>query len=224
MGVSSPTPLGAAGRGLLSGLGASLLLSFLARILPGMQNTPEPPESPPPSAQQPSPPEDPFDTAAVRQWQAHGQAPAAHKPPTSQEAPGARSSAAVATPAGALAQPTAPGPEGLAEQFAFKIASGVFGVDLAPHARVAGISTHLLYGSSWGVLYGLVQGTVRRAPAPTGTLFGLFVWLVGPALLVPAMRLMRPPHREPPVRTGMLVAGHIAYGLAVAGVYETLER
>ncbi|HET7768858.1 MAG TPA: hypothetical protein VFN74_08770 [Chloroflexota bacterium] len=221
--LTSPTPLGAAGRGLLAGLGASLLLSFLARVLPGMENVPAPAKPP----DKKDPPQDPFDPRAVREWQAQGQAPAAHDSPEDSGQPragGTREGIAAATPAGALAQPTAPGPEGLAEQFAFKIASGVFGVDLAPHARAAGIGTHLLYGSSWGVLYGLVQGTVRQPPTLTGPLFGLFVWLIGPALLVPAMRLMRAPHREPPVRTSMLIAGHVAYGLTVAGVYEALER
>ena len=172
-----------------------MLLSLLARLLPGMQDmTRQPSETN-------EPPDDKFDRRQVEEWQTRGQ-----------------------SPAGALAQPTAPGPEGLAEQFAFKIASGVFGRDLSPHARAAGIGTHLLYGSTWGALYGLVQGTYHRPPALVGSLFGLLVWLAGPATLVPAMKLMGAPHREPPLRTAMLVGGHVAFGLAVAGAYDLLER
>src|SRR5690242_16576945 len=38
------------------------------------------------------------------------------------------------SPAGALTQPVSPGPEGLAQQFAFKLGSGVFSRDLSRNA------------------------------------------------------------------------------------------
>src|SRR5687767_2720630 len=100
-----------------------MLLSLLARFLPGMDVMTRR------QSERNEPPGDKFDRRQVEEWRTRGQ-----------------------SPAGALAQPTAPGPEGLAEQFAFKIASGVFGRDLSPHARAAGIGTHLLYGSAWGAL------------------------------------------------------------------------
>jgi hypothetical protein len=40
---------------------------------------------------------------------------------------------------------------------------------------------------------------------------------------VPAMKLMRKPWQEPPVRTAMMVGGHIIYGLAVTEVFHALE-
>jgi uncharacterized membrane protein YagU involved in acid resistance len=177
-----------AGRGLLAGLGASFVLSGLARVLPPMRN------------------------------QLNGL--------VRDDKPGSGSHAMVAsaTPADALAQPLPPGPEGLAEQFAFKIASGVFGVDLAPHTRAAGIATHLTYGSIWGALYALVQASLNQQPALAGTFYGLAVWLVGPGLLVPAMKLMRPPYKDDPTRTTTFVAGHVVFGVVVAAVYELLER
>ncbi len=85
------------------------------------------------------------------------------------------------------------------------------------------MATHLTYGSLWGTLYGLLQARYRRQPAYFGAAYGLAVWLVGPAVLVPTMKLMRPPWDEPPVRTSMMVAGHIVYGLAVAAAFEVLE-
>ena len=232
-----PTPLGAAGRGMLAGLGASLMLSGLARVLPGMGNRPQKEGG----GKAPSPPRDPFDPAQVRDWQARGQAPAAFEqqaggsgsPGGSGGSGGAEPSGSrqqeapphpAASPGGALAQPVAPGPEGLAEQFAFKIASGVFGVDVTPQLVPAGIATHLAYGSAWGALYGLTQGTLRQPPLYAGFLFGLLVWLFGPAILVPLMKLMRAPHQEPPLRTAMLIAGHAAYGIVVACTYDLLER
>src|SRR5688500_18555296 len=60
-----------------------------------------------------------------------------------------------ATPAQALTEPQSPGPEGLAQQFAFKIASGLFGHDISRSARLWGLAVHLVYGSAWGALIGL---------------------------------------------------------------------
>ena len=112
----------------------------------------------------------------------------------------------------------------MAEPFAFKLAAGLFDRDIAGASRPAGLAVHLAYGTTWGVLYGLLRASARWSPALAGAIYGLVVWLVGPALLVPAMKLMRPLPQEPPLRTAMMVAGHVAYGLALAAVFEALAR
>jgi hypothetical protein len=221
------TPVGAAGRGLAAGLVATLLLSALARVLPGMRRGLGGGEKDPGT---PAAPSDPFDADAVRMWQERSQSPAAFRRPddgggrTNAGRHGAELPAARSTPAGALAQPLAPGPEGLAAQFAFKVASGVFNRDITPIARRAGTAVHFAYGGFWGVVYGLLQGSYRRPPGVLGAAYGLLVWVVGPAALVPAMKLMRPPRQEPPGRTAMMGAGHVTYGLALAAAFEALER
>jgi len=128
------------------------------------------------------------------------------------------------TLARALTISQSPGPEGLAEQFAFKVASGVFGRDLSSSARLAGRVTHVVYGSAWGMLYGLLQASYPRPPALFGALYGFLVWLIGPAFLVPSMRLMGRPSQEPAARTAALITGHLAYGLALAAAFEALQR
>ena len=124
----------------------------------------------------------------------------------------------------ALTISQSPGPEGLAEQFAYKVASGVFGRDLSSNVGLAGRAIHLTYGSVWGMLYGLLQASYPRPPGAFGAIYGLVVWLAGPATLVPAMRLMGRPSEEPPGRTAALIAGHLAYGLALATAFEALQR
>ncbi len=128
------------------------------------------------------------------------------------------------TLAQALTRAQSPGPEGLAEQFAFKVAAGIFGQDIGPQARLAGRTVHLAYGSAWGMLYGLRQATYRRPPAAFGATYGLVVWLVGPAILVPAMRLMGRPVEEPAARSAALIAAHVAYSLAMSAAFESLQR
>jgi uncharacterized membrane protein YagU involved in acid resistance len=104
------------------------------------------------------------------------------------------------------------------------VASGLFGRDISPAARPVGVAVHLAYGSAWGMLYGLLQCSYRLPPVPFGIAYGLAAWWVGPAFLAPAMKLMRPPLEEPPVRTTMLLAGHVVYGAALAAVFEALHE
>lgn len=141
--------------------------------------------------------------------------------PSREREPG---SAPAFTLAPALTIPQSPGPEGLAEQLAYKVGSGVFGVDLMVHTRIAGRAIHYTYGSAWGLIYGLFQASYPIPPALTGLMYGLLVWSVGPAMLGPRMQLLNRPSQEPPERNTSLVAGHLAYGLGTAFVFDTLQR
>lgn len=225
------TPVGAAVRGAAAGLAATVLLSALSRFLPGLRA----PRGRPERAGERPAPEDRHDpgqerprqegsvvSAAVWDLVDGPPAPERTAPPAARrdrpgEPPGV-------TPAGALTQPQAPGPEGLAEQFAFKVASGLFGRDIGPAARPAGVAVHLAYGSVWGMFYGLLQSSYRLPTVPFGIAYGLVVWGVGPAFLLPAMKLTRPPLQEHPVRTAMLLAGHVVYGVALARGFEALHE
>jgi hypothetical protein len=214
------TPVEAAVYGAAAGLAATILLSALARVLPGMDMDPKSGDKR--GGGLPPPPEDPFNPRQVGDWQARSQSPAAYRPPPAAAGAEQRTGPPAATPAGALTRPRSPGPEGLAEQFAFKVGSGLFDRDTAPAIRPLGLATHLAYGTVWGVLYGLLQGSYRCPALLFGSLYGLVVWAVGPATLVPAMKLMRPIPQEPPVRSAVMVAGHIAYGIALAGTFEQM--
>jgi len=213
------SPLRVAGHGLLAGCAASLLLSVLVRLMPGMEAGQSEKQSG--SQKPPTLPQDPFDPKQVQDWQSQVQSPARSKQSGGTESSGPPS---LASPTGALVLPLAPGPEGLAEQFAYKVAAGLFGYDISRWLGPAGMATHLTYGSLWGALYGLIQATTPTPPLQAGPAYGLFVWLVGPAALVPAMKLMPPPWRESPPRAALLVFGHIAYGLTLAAAFDALRR
>jgi uncharacterized membrane protein YagU involved in acid resistance len=215
------TPIQAAIHGAAAGLAATLLLSALARVLPGMGMDPKPGERKGDS--KPPPPQDTFDPPPNLEQQGASSSLAAD-PPAQGKGGEDFGGPPTVTPAGALSRPQAPGPEGLAEQFSFKVASGIFGRDITPYMRPIGMATHLTYGSLWGTLYGLLQASYRRSPRLSGGAYGLMVWAVGPAFLVPAMKLLHPLSEEPPLRTGMMAAGHIAYGIALAEAFERLER
>lgn len=227
--VPGEAPLAAIGRGAVAGLVATALLSVLSRLteplwkMGGLGGS-----GGGSGGSKPKAPPDPFDPESVREWQRHYQSPAAYEKGSGGQGAGSSvqggGQAAAVSPAQALAQSHSPGPEGIAAQFARKLAFGMFDSNVSRYAQAAGETVHFAYGTAWGALYGLVQASVRRAPGPLGLVFGLVVWLVGPALLVPAMRLMPPPQRESRLRLALMVLGHLVYGLAVAGVFELQER
>jgi uncharacterized membrane protein YagU involved in acid resistance len=126
------------------------------------------------------------------------------------------------SPAAALVQTSGSGPEGAAGLFAAKLASGLFGRDLARRTKYWGRAVHVAYGTFWGLMYGILQTSTRRRPAVTGPSHGLFVWAFGPALLVPAMKLMPPPAKTPAADTAVSLAAHIIYGVTTAELFNRL--
>ena len=222
------TPVTVVARSLVAGAVATALLSVLGRLAATLRLAAG---APPPGR----PPSDPSAPTPALQWP-RGAAPEATRVGREagvagslegageQRVPawGRAGLAPALSPAAVLAQSEGPGPEEAAAQFARKVMSGLFGRDISQHAGAAGEVVHFTYGGLWGTVYGLVQSSYGLPPVPTGLLFGLVVWLIGPAWLVPAMRLMAAPAKEPPLRLAVMVAGHLIYGLAVATAYQTL--
>ncbi len=192
-------------RGVAAGFAGTLLLSLFSRLVPWLHSTRRTPGRP---TRAPSP-------------QAHyPRNPFSELDPNA--APGAEAVSAM-TPAEALALASGPSPEGAAERFALKLGSGLFGRDLAPLVRPAGLAVHVLYGSFWGVVYGILQSSLRWSPTLAGLLHGLAVWTIGPGWLVPAMKLMRHPDEQPAATNVTLAAGHLLYGFAVSSLFELLR-
>ena len=112
------------------------------------------------------------------------------------------------------------GPESMATIFAEKVAAGLFGSVLDERRGPVGAAVHASYGAIWGIVLGLVQGSVRPRPWVVGPLHGLAVWAIGPLALVPGMHITPPPWRQPPRRALLTLAGHLVYGLVAALIYE----
>jgi hypothetical protein len=98
---------------------------------------------------------------------------------------------------------------------------GALGVKVRKGQR-PGLKTamHVLYGSSWGVPFGLVWGRGERPPGPAqGFVFGAGVWATSLALL-PALGLADSPWRQPVVSLAQDLGFHLVYGVTTAAAYE----
>jgi hypothetical protein len=83
--------------------------------------------------------------------------------------------------------------------------------------------THWGYGTAWGAVYGLVQGSVRANPLAHGLVFGSGVWAMSYVELVP-MGLYEPPWRYPAQTVAKDISYHLVYGVGVAAAYEAVAR
>ncbi len=108
--------------------------------------------------------------------------------------------------------------------FVQKVATGIFGMSLsADQQSVAGIAWHLTYGGFWGMCYALLQSSLRAPRLVLGPAYGVAVWTVGFAWLVPKMNQILPPREQRRRTTALAVGIHAAYGAIVALVFHVLE-
>ena len=83
--------------------------------------------------------------------------------------------------------------------------------------------SHWGYGTSWGVVYGLVRrGRDRRTPFRRGLGFGCAVWALSYAELVP-LGIYEPPWKYAPRELALDLSYHLVYGAGVGLGYAALS-
>jgi hypothetical protein len=107
-------------------------------------------------------------------------------------------------------------------QVAKRLVEGLFQREVGPeHIRRLTNATHWTYGTAWGGVYGLLQGTMRANALPHGLVFGTGVWVMSYVQLVP-MGLYEPPWRYPARTLAKDLSYHLVYGLGVARTFHAL--
>jgi len=89
------------------------------------------------------------------------------------------------------------------------------------HRRVTNQAMHWLYGTSWGIPYGVVAGHTKVAPEVSGPVFGLLVW--GAALIhEPALGLADVPWKRSLESLGSEAFFHLIYGIGAGAAVRAL--
>jgi uncharacterized membrane protein len=98
---------------------------------------------------------------------------------------------------------------------------GALGVKVKKEQRPAlNTAMHALYGSSWGLPFGVLLGRGAGPPGPAkGLAFGFAVWAASLAEL-PALGVAPPPWKQSPAVLGQDLAFHLVYGVATAAALE----
>jgi hypothetical protein len=105
-----------------------------------------------------------------------------------------------------------------------RIIEGVFQREVSTDKiELVNNAVHWSYGALWGMLYGLVQGSVRAKPLRLGLVFGAGVWGFSYVAL-PVAKLYKPIRAYPPKSLALDLSYHLAYGAAAGATYEALDR
>jgi hypothetical protein len=86
---------------------------------------------------------------------------------------------------------------------------------------------HLAYGTTFGVLYGLLRPRAAASPGQVvieGSLLGLACWAVGYLGWLPATGLMPPVTKQKPAQVAGPIIQHIAYGIAAVAAFDWLRK
>ena len=105
-----------------------------------------------------------------------------------------------------------------------RISEGVFHHEVPPE-RIPLLTNvmHWAYGTGWGAIYGLVEGTFGGRSLRQGALFGAGVWAMSYVQLVP-MGIYQLPWKYPPKSIAMELGYHLVYGIGVAGGHRLVDR
>lgn len=104
------------------------------------------------------------------------------------------------------------------------VVAGVFqrDVPIEQHDKMMW-ATHLVYGGTWGALYGVVEASVKPRSMVHGLLLGGIVWSSAYVIL-PAAKLYKPIWKYPPKTLAKDLSYHLVYGLAVALAFAGARR
>ncbi|HEX2972137.1 MAG TPA: DUF1440 domain-containing protein [Tepidisphaeraceae bacterium] len=89
--------------------------------------------------------------------------------------------------------------------------------------QVAGPLVHYVYGTLIGGAYGMLAETKPVITIGAGTGYGTVAWLLGDEMMVPLLRLSKPPTQYPLSTHIYALASHLVYGLSLEGVRRAVR-
>ncbi|HEY0276919.1 MAG TPA: hypothetical protein VGC32_01495 [Solirubrobacterales bacterium] len=97
---------------------------------------------------------------------------------------------------------------------------GALGAKVRKERRPAlGAAMHALYGTGWGLPFGVLLGRAGPTGPGKGLAFGFSVWATS-LVELPALGVAPPPWKQPPESLAQDLAFHLVYGAATAAAYE----
>ncbi|HZU05295.1 MAG TPA: DUF1440 domain-containing protein [Chloroflexota bacterium] len=104
-----------------------------------------------------------------------------------------------------------------------KLATGVFETELTREQEQAWVwVVHFSYGAAWGVVYALLQSSLRLPVLLFGPLYGGLVWAIGHCFLLPWTKIALPAAQQPRAIAQRWLCVNVVWGLANAVCFARL--
>ena len=91
------------------------------------------------------------------------------------------------------------------------------------HRPAANVGMHWLYGTSWGIPYGIVAAGASTPPEISGPVFGLIVWGAG-LVQQPALGVAEVPWKRSVSSLASEALAHVVYGLGAGAMLRAVRR
>ena len=104
-----------------------------------------------------------------------------------------------------------------------KFASGIFEAELTKEEESTWVwVVHFGYGATWGVVYALLQSSLRLPSLLHGLVYGFAVWVIGHFFLLPWTKISAPASKQPRSIAQRWMIVNLVWGVADAMLYARL--
>jgi uncharacterized membrane protein YagU involved in acid resistance len=104
-----------------------------------------------------------------------------------------------------------------------KFASGIFEVELSKEQESNYVwGVHFAYGAFWGILYALLQSSLRWPSLFHGLVYGGVVWVLGHFYLLPMTKISAPASKQPRSIAKRWAIVNLVWGVVAALIYDRL--
>jgi len=90
--------------------------------------------------------------------------------------------------------------------------------------RAATWISHFGYGAAMGSIFTEIKTSLPGNAATKGAVFGVAVWAASYIEMLPALNILKPVKEHPIRRTGLMIAAHVIWGVALGITDEYLEK
>lgn len=115
-------------------------------------------------------------------------------------------------------------PENPTVKIAQGISQNVTGKNLPQeYKQAAGSAVHYGFGAAMGALYGLLAEVAPSTRAGFGLAYATALWLAADEIMVPALKLSKPPDEYPLTKHLEGLGAHLVYGATTEGLRRALQ-
>lgn len=115
-------------------------------------------------------------------------------------------------------------PENPTVQVAQTVSRTVAGEELPDeNKQLAGAAVHYAFGAGMGALYGLLSEVAPVTRTGFGLGYAVALWLAADEMMVPALKLSKPPNEYPLSKHLEGLGAHLVYGATTEGVRRVLQ-